>query len=171
MGKEPPTFKAPVKAVCVNACSHDDGNLRLPCWTIVRLHRKKMNYLTLDAHSHSVMRVNSRGVMNKVLVDSDTTFRALADPTRRAIFERLCRQGEQTVTMMTSQAGISQPAVSKHVRLLRKAGLVSYRQDGRHTHYRPELAALAPLLEWTSKMSEFWQGRFDKLENLLREMD
>lgn len=56
--------------------------------------------------------------------NQDLLFRALADRTRRAIFERLCREGEQTVGVLTAQAGISQPAVSKHLGLLRKAGLV-----------------------------------------------
>jgi DNA-binding transcriptional ArsR family regulator len=98
-------------------------------------------------------------------------FKALADPTRRAIFERLCRQGEQTVGALTAQAGISQPAVSKHLRLLKHAGLVRDRHQGRQTHYRAQLAALAPLIDWTSQMTGFWQSRFDHLEDLLKRMD
>jgi len=101
----------------------------------------------------------------------DTLFRTLADPTRRAIFERLCRDGEQTVGALTARAKISQPAVSKHLGILKDAGLVRDRQDGRHTHYSAQLAALAPLIDWTSRMTGFWQGRFDALEDLLKRID
>ena len=101
----------------------------------------------------------------------DTLFRALADPTRRGIFERLCRGGEQTVGAMTAEAGISQPAVSKHLAVLQQAGLVRDRHEGRQTHYSPQPGALAPLVAWSSQMADFWQGRFDKLEDLLKRMD
>jgi DNA-binding transcriptional ArsR family regulator len=101
----------------------------------------------------------------------DTLFRTLADPTRRAIFERLCREGEQTVGGLTAQAGVSQPAVSKHLAALKRAGLVSDRHEGRQTHYSARIAALAPLIDWTSRMSGFWQDRFDDLEDLLKRMD
>lgn len=98
-------------------------------------------------------------------------FRTLADPTRRALFERLCREGEQTVGALTAQAGVSQPAVSKHLGILKQAGLVSDRHEGRRTHYSAELDALAPLIDWTSRMAGFWQSRFDDLEDLLERMD
>lgn len=98
-------------------------------------------------------------------------FRALSDPTRRAIFERLCREGEQSVHALTAGAGISQPAVSKHLGVLRQAGLVSGRQDGRETHYSPDIGALATLIDWTQEMRAFWESRFDNLENLLSRMD
>ena len=62
-------------------------------------------------------------------------FKTLADPTRRAIFERLCREGEQTVAALTARAGVSQPAVSKHLGVLKRAGLVRDRHEGRQTHY------------------------------------
>ncbi len=101
----------------------------------------------------------------------DTLFRTLADPTRRALFERLCRDGEQTVGALTADAGISQPAVSKHLGVLRRAGLVSDRQEGRQTHYRAEVRALVPLLDWTREMAGFWEKRFDHLEDLLKRMD
>jgi DNA-binding transcriptional ArsR family regulator len=101
----------------------------------------------------------------------DTLFRTLADPTRRAIFERLCREGEQTVGGLTAQAGVSLPAVSKHLAALKRAGLVSDRHEGRQTHYSARIAALAPLIDWTSRMSGFWQDRFDDLEDLLKRMD
>lgn len=101
----------------------------------------------------------------------ETLFKTLADPTRRALFERLCRDGEQTVRALTDQSGISQPAVSKHLALLKKAGLVKDRHQGRQTHYSARPGALAPLTDWTTQMNGFWEGRFDKLENLLDRMD
>ena len=102
---------------------------------------------------------------------SDTLFKTLADPTRRAIFEQLCRKGEQTVGALTAQAGVSQPAVSKHLGVLKQAGLVRERHEGRQTHYSAQLGALAPLTDWTSQMAGFWQSRFDHLEDLLKRMD
>jgi DNA-binding transcriptional ArsR family regulator len=101
----------------------------------------------------------------------DVIFRTLADPTRRAIFERLCREGETTVGALTARAGISQPAVSKHLRVLKQAGLVHDRHEGRQTHYSAHAGALAPLIDWTSQMTGFWQNRFDHLEDLLKRMD
>jgi DNA-binding transcriptional ArsR family regulator len=101
----------------------------------------------------------------------DVLFRTLADPTRRAIFERLCREGEQTVGELTARAGVSQPAVSKHLAVLKLARLVSDRHEGRQTLYSARLAALAPLIDWTSQMAGFWQSRLDHLEDLLKRMD
>jgi DNA-binding transcriptional ArsR family regulator len=101
----------------------------------------------------------------------DVLFRMLADPTRRAIFERLCREGEQTVAALTARAGVSQPAVSKHLGALKQAGLVRDRHEGRQTHYSAQLGALAPLLDWTKQMTGFWHKRFDHLEELLKRMD
>ncbi len=101
----------------------------------------------------------------------DTLFRTLADPTRRALFERLCREGEKTVGALTARAKISQPAVSKHLALLKKAGLVRDRHEGRVTHYSAQVGALAPLIDWTSRMTGFWQRKFDALEDLLKRMD
>ncbi|TIM29407.1 MAG: winged helix-turn-helix transcriptional regulator [Mesorhizobium sp.] len=98
-------------------------------------------------------------------------FKTLADPTRRAIFERLCRDGDQTVAALTARAGVSQPAVSKHLGVLKQAGLVRDRHEGRNTHYSAELGALAPLIDWTNQMAGFWQSRFDNLEDLLKRMD
>jgi DNA-binding transcriptional ArsR family regulator len=103
--------------------------------------------------------------------DSDLLFKTLADPTRRAIFERLCREGERTVGALTVHVGISQPAVSKHLAVLKLAGLVRDRHEGRQTHYSARPGALAPLIDWTSRMAGFWEGRFDHLEDLLRRMD
>ena len=98
-------------------------------------------------------------------------FKALADPTRRALFERLCREGDLTVGALTARSGVSQPAVSKHLRVLKQAGLVRDRHEGRQTHYSAQFAALAPLIDWTSQMAGFWKNRFDQLEDLLKRMD
>ncbi|QNQ11805.1 ArsR/SmtB family transcription factor [Sphingomonas alpina] len=104
-------------------------------------------------------------------VTHDVLFRTLADPTRRAIFERLCRDGEQTVSALTARAGVSQPAVSKHLGVLKEAGLVRDRHEGRQNHYSAQLDALSPLIDWTKEMAGFWENRFDHLEDLLKRMD
>ena len=101
----------------------------------------------------------------------DMLFRTLADPTRRALFERLCREGEKTVGVLTARAGVSQPVVSKHLGILKRAGLVRDRHEGRQTHYSAQLGALAPLIDWTSQMASFWETRIDHLEDLLKRMD
>jgi DNA-binding transcriptional ArsR family regulator len=105
------------------------------------------------------------------MTETDTIFRALGDPTRRAIFERLCSDGDQTVGALTARAGISQPAVSKHLAVLKMAGLVRDRRAGRQTHYGARPGALAPLVDWTGRMTGFWESRFDDLEDLLKRMD
>ncbi|RUT34399.1 ArsR family transcriptional regulator [Arsenicitalea aurantiaca] len=101
----------------------------------------------------------------------DALFRTLADPTRRALFEQLCREGELTVTRLTEGASVSQPAVSKHLGALRRAGLVLDRHEGRHTHYRANPEALGPLRDWTDEMTSFWERRIDALEDLMKRMD
>jgi len=101
----------------------------------------------------------------------DLIFRTLADPTRRAIFERLCRKGEQTVNALTAESGVSQPVVSRHLAMLKQAGLVRPRSSGRQTHYRAEISALSPLVDWTGEMTSFWESRIDQLEDLLKRMD
>ena|SRR5690348_6147327 len=101
----------------------------------------------------------------------DVLFRALADPTRRGIFEQLCREGDKTVGALTARAKVSQPAVSRHLAALKQAGLVRDRHEGRQTHYSAQLKALAPLIDWTSRMAGFWEGKLDELEDLLKRMD
>ena len=101
----------------------------------------------------------------------DALFKTLADPTRRAIFERLSRDGEQTVRVLTGHSGVSQPAVSKHLAVLKLAGLVRDRHAGRQTHYSAEPQALAPLVQWMSLYGAFWREHFDRLEDLLNRMD
>jgi DNA-binding transcriptional ArsR family regulator len=82
---------------------------------------------------------------------SDSLFKALADPTRRTLFERLVREGEQTVHALTAQAGVSQPMVSKHLAVLKTADLVADRRQGRETHYSALPDSLMPLIEWAAR--------------------
>ncbi len=88
-----------------------------------------------------------------------------------AIFQRLSRHGEQTVHVLTDHAGVSQPAVSKHLAMLKSAGLVKARRAGRETHYRARAEGLAPLIDWMSLYANFWRKRLDALEELLGRMD
>jgi DNA-binding transcriptional ArsR family regulator len=98
-------------------------------------------------------------------------FKVLADPTRRAIFEWIARDGEQTVHGLTARAGVSQPAVSKHLAVLKLARLVRDRREGRETHYSAQPRSLVPLIDWMSNYGVFWRDRFDRLETLLNKME
>jgi DNA-binding transcriptional ArsR family regulator len=104
-------------------------------------------------------------------ITSNELFSTLADPTRRAIFERLSRDGEQTVRVLTEHSGVSQPAVSKHLGVLKHAGLVRDRREGRETHYSAQPQGLTPLIDWMRLYGDFWRDRFDRLETLLNRMD
>ena len=97
-------------------------------------------------------------------------FQALADPSRRSIFESLS-QGEAPVKELTTRFEISQPAVSQHLAALKKAGLVTSRREGRLVYYRVEPAGMQPLLDWIAHYRTFWTGRVGQLERLLAEMD
>jgi len=104
-------------------------------------------------------------------VEANPVFRALADPTRRALFEELTRAGEQTVHALTRYAGVSQPAVSKHLTVLKRAKLVRHRRDGRETHYEAQPEALGPMVDWLRDYGAFWRKRFDQLEKVLEGME
>ena len=101
----------------------------------------------------------------------DDLFKALADPTRRAIYEHLVRDGEQSVRALTDRAGVSQPAVSKHLGVLKQADLVRDRPEGRQTYYRADPEGLAPLIDWIKHHAAFWAERAHRLERLLETMD
>jgi DNA-binding transcriptional ArsR family regulator len=101
----------------------------------------------------------------------DILFKTLSDPTRRAIFERLTHDGELTVHAITGSSGVSQPAVSRHLGMLRLAGLVLDRREGRETHYRADPQGLKPLIDWMNVHGKFWHDRLDRLESLLNRMD
>jgi DNA-binding transcriptional ArsR family regulator len=104
-------------------------------------------------------------------VSVDNVFRALADPTRRAVFERLALGGEANVVDLTAYAGVSQPAVSQHLKALRGAGLVSERRAGRNAYYRAETRNLSPLVDWLSRQDAFWRAAMGRLSELLKEIE
>jgi len=98
-----------------------------------------------------------------------TVMKTLADPTRRAVFERIAREGEVAATGLVRGSRVSQPAVSQHLRALREAGLVTERRDGRQINYRIAPNGLAPLIDWLGHYQAFWHERFANLEKLLKE--
>jgi len=98
-------------------------------------------------------------------------FRALADPTRRSLFERLAVEGELSVAALTQGAGVSQPAVSQHLAALKGAGLVAEQKVGRRVLYRTDPAGLKPIVDWFAHYAVFWRDRMDALEQVLEEMD
>lgn len=104
------------------------------------------------------------------MLAEDRIFRALSDPSRRALFERLAK-GEAAVRDLTPRAGISQPAVSQHLAVLREAGLVAERREGRLVYYRVQPKGLRPLIDWIAHYQAFWTDRLDQLAALLKEMD
>src|SRR3954465_14703445 len=97
-------------------------------------------------------------------------FRTLADPTRRAVFERLAGEGELSVGDLVAGSGVSQPAVSQHLAVLRQSGLVSERREGRFIRYTARPEGLKPLFDWVGFYGRFWAERFDRLEDLLKGM-
>lgn len=99
----------------------------------------------------------------------DATFAALADPTRRAIIQRLAA-GEASVAELADPFDISQPAVSKHLRVLEKAGLISRRRDAQRRPCRLEAAPLAAAVAWLETYREFWEARFQHLDTLLADL-
>ncbi len=100
-----------------------------------------------------------------------TVMRALADPTRRAMFERIVGTDEITVVELTRGSGVTQGAVSQHLKSLKQAGLVAERPEGRNVYYRAEPQGLAPLVDWISHYGVFWRERFADLRTLLKEID
>jgi DNA-binding transcriptional ArsR family regulator len=101
----------------------------------------------------------------------NSVMRALADPTRRALFERVVESDEITVVELTRGSGVTQGAISQHLKLLKQAGLVTERPEGRNVYYRAQPEGLAPLVDWMSHYGVFWRERFANLEALLKEID
>jgi DNA-binding transcriptional ArsR family regulator len=101
----------------------------------------------------------------------DAVMRALADPTRRAVFERVAKSDEITVAELTRGSGVTQGAISQHLKSLKQAGLVAERAQGRNVYYRARPQGLAPLAEWLRFYERFWTSRLDQLERLLRQED
>ena len=100
----------------------------------------------------------------------DRIFHALADPSRRAIFESLTRD-EAAVKDLTARFEISQPAVSQHLSTLKDAGLVNRRREGRCIYYRVEPRGMKPLIDWIAHYRAFWTEHIERLEQLLEKMD
>ncbi|CAN7428212.1 metalloregulator ArsR/SmtB family transcription factor [Trinickia sp. LjRoot230] len=101
----------------------------------------------------------------------DTVMRTLADPTRRAVFERIVHAHEISVAELTEGSGVTQSAVSQHLGSLKRAGLVIDRAQGRNVFYRADPKGLAPLADWMNHYGVFWRERFADLRTLLKEID
>src|SRR5262245_38946161 len=99
----------------------------------------------------------------------DATFAALADPTRRAILARLA-SGEATVNELAEPFDMSQPAISKHLKVLERAGLISTAQDAQRRPRRLEAKPLADATEWLENYRKHWERSFKKLDGVLREL-
>ena len=101
----------------------------------------------------------------------DSVLKALADPTRRSLFERITAADEITVGHLTEGSGVTQGAISQHLKALKQAGLVAERPQGRKVFYRANPRGLEPMLEWMTRYAVFWSQRLDALERLLRQED
>ncbi len=99
----------------------------------------------------------------------DSTFAALADPTRRAILARLAA-GEASVTELAAPFDMSQPAISKHLKVLERAGLISRGRDAQRRPRRLEGRPLAEATGWLENYRRFWEGNFERLDALLDEL-
>lgn len=108
--------------------------------------------------------------MKSAGVAEDKIFKALADTSRRAIFESLTR-GEAAVKDLTARFEISQPAISQHLATLRDTGLVESRREGRCVYYRVDPRGIRPLLDWITHYRAFWTKHVGRLERLLESMD
>jgi DNA-binding transcriptional ArsR family regulator len=99
----------------------------------------------------------------------DATFAALADPTRRAILARLAT-GEASVTQLAAPFKMSQPAISKHLKVLERAGLISRGRDAQRRPRRLEAKPLAEATKWLERYREYWEGNYQRLDALLEEL-
>jgi DNA-binding transcriptional ArsR family regulator len=99
----------------------------------------------------------------------DATFLALADPTRRAILGRLAR-GEASVTELAEPFAISQPAISKHLKILERAGLITVGQDAQRRPRRLEAKPLAEASAWLERYRANWEANFERLDSVLEEL-
>ena len=101
----------------------------------------------------------------------NAVMRALADPTRRAVFEQIVRSAEITVAELTQGSAVTQGAISQHLKSLKQAGLVTERPEGRKVYYRAQPQGLEPLVDWMSHYAVFRRERFANLQSLLKEID
>lgn len=118
-------------------------------------------------YNHHVMKAT--GYAQAPSESLDATFAALADPTRRAILARLAR-GEASVTELASPFDMSQPAISKHLKVLERAGLISRGRDAQRRPCRLEAKALADADAWIEEYRKHWEANFQRLDALLDDM-
>ena len=101
----------------------------------------------------------------------DRTFHALGDGTRRQLLSMLAKQGRIRAGELRAPFGVSQPTISKHLKVLEKAGLVSREVEGREHHFRLELAPIDEATAWMRRHREFWEGTLGHLEQYLSDLD
>lgn len=101
----------------------------------------------------------------------DRVLHTLADPTRRALFQRVSSSREITVADLTRGSGVTQGAISQHLKALKQAGLVTDRPEGRFVYYRAQPEGLAPLIDWIDQYGVFWRKRLNNLRTLMKEID
>jgi DNA-binding transcriptional ArsR family regulator len=101
----------------------------------------------------------------------DAVMRTLSDPTRRTVFERVVTSSEISVVELTRGSGVTQGAISQHLKSLKQAGLIVARSEGRNVYYRAEPEGLGPLVDWMSHYGAFWRERFADLRTLLKDID
>ena len=141
------------------------SEVRLKADTTIPCRRKKP--IVLDVQPRAV--VYNRLVMNRHADRLDATFAALADPTRRAILARLALS-EASVRELTGPFQMSQPAISKHLKVLERAGLVSYGREAQKRPRRLEAKPLAEANEWLERYRRYWEQSFQRLDAVLEEL-
>jgi len=125
--------------------------------------------LTLDKNIYNLLVMELTGYGRMSPKHLDATFAALADPTRRAILGRLAK-GEASVAELAKPFKMSQPAISKHLKVLERAGLVSRGLDAQRRPRKLEAAPLAEATEWLENYRQFWEQSYQRLDSLLEEM-
>ena len=117
-----------------------------------------------EVHYHLVMEL-----LGNEQAQLDATFAALADPTRRAILARLT-SGDASVTELAEPFAMTQPAISKHIKVLERAGLISRGRDAQRRPCRLEAKRLAEANRWLENYRQFWEGSFARLDTLLEDL-
>lgn len=128
-----------------------------------------MASLTVHAHCANLLVMQPEGYPQAPAERLDATFAALADPTRRAILARLA-SGQASVTELAEPFAMSQPAISKHLKVLERAGLISRGRDAQRRPRQLEAQPLAEATAWLEKYRQFWEDSFRRLDALLGEM-
>jgi DNA-binding transcriptional ArsR family regulator len=140
---------------------------RLPC--VLDRSRAFKFELTYAATLHNMLVMKQSGYGQAVSNRLDMTFAALANPTRRAILARLA-SGEVSVSELAEPFSMTQPAVSRHLKVLERAGLISSGSDAQRRPRKLEARALAEATEWLERYREYWEASFVRLDGLLSEL-